>query len=158
MHGPGISPAHNLTQELEAARSLLQALQQEQAHLIDADVDGVAKMTEEKSRIVVRMSELAKQRHLALASAGFDATESGMQAWINAQPPQANAGKTWTELLELSKSAKEQNRVNGLLIAQHLSRNQSALNILQGNAQGGAIYGPDGQSTTKIGSRRLVVG
>lgn len=154
----GTSPAESLNEERAAIHSLLELLRQEQTHLIDADVEGLSKLTEEKSRIATQMSELAKRRHGMLAAAGFDATESGMQAWVDNPAATTTDRDSWKELLELAQSAKELNRVNGLLISQHMGRNQSALNVLQGNSQGGSFYGPNGQSTTKIGSRRLVVG
>lgn len=158
MHASGTSPAHGLDEEQQAASSLLQLLQQEQAVLVNADVDGLVRLTEEKAKLAGRMSQLAKRRHQALGAAGFEASEAGMQAWLASQAASAADRNAWNELLAVMQSAKELNRVNGLLIGQHMARNQSALNILHGNAQGGPIYGPDGQATTKIGSRRLVVG
>lgn len=158
MHAPGTSPAHGLEQEQQAATNLLQLLKQEQAVLVNADVDGLIKLTDEKAKLAAQMTQLAKQRHRALAAAGFEATETGMQAWLGSATATTADHKAWTELLAVMQSAKELNRVNGLLISQHMTRNQSALNVLQGNTQGGPIYGPDGQATTKIGSRRLVVG
>jgi flagella synthesis protein FlgN len=158
MHASPANPAARLGEERDAAHNLLQLLEQEQAHLVDADVDGLSRLTEEKAKTAAQMSELAKHRHGLLEAAGFALSESGMQAWLNSPAATAADRQSWTELLELAQSAKEQNRLNGLLITQHMARNQSALNILQGNSQSGAIYGPNGQSATKINSRRLVVG
>jgi flagella synthesis protein FlgN len=152
------NPAENFSDEREAVHSLLELLRREQTHLIDADVDQLATLTAEKSRVAIRMSELAKERHRKLATAGFEASESGMQAWVDSPEATSAVRQSWKELLELGRSAKELNRVNGLLISQHLGRNQAALNVLQRNAHGGNFYGPNGQSTTRIGSRRHVVG
>jgi len=158
MHASGTSPARGLDEEQQAADSLLQLLKQEQDVLVNADVDGLVKLTGEKAKLAAQMSQLAKRRHGALTAAGFDATEAGMQAWLGSPWASADDNKAWKELLATMQSAKELNRVNGLLISQHMARNQSALGALQGSAQGGTFYGPDGQATTKIGSRRLVVG
>lgn len=158
MHASGTSPAHGLDEERQAANGLLELLKQEQAVLVKADVDGLIRLTEEKAKLAARMSQLTKRRHQALGAAGFEASESGMQAWLASAGASAADNKAWHELLAVMQSAKELNRVNGLLIGQHMARNQSALNVLQGNTQGGPIYGPDGQATTRIGSRRLVVG
>lgn len=152
------SPAASIAQEREATHALLQLLLQEQTHLVDANVDGLVKLTEEKAKIAAQLSELAKRRHGLLGAAGFEATEAGMKAWLESASATEVDNKSWSELLELALSAKEQNRVNGVLIMQHMARNQTALNVLQGNPQGGNFYGPNGQSTTKIASRRLVVG
>jgi flagella synthesis protein FlgN len=152
------SPADSLKDEHNAATLLLQLLQQEQAHLINADVEGLSVLTEEKAKIVARMSELAIRRHKTLAVAGFEEREAGMQAWLKSRAATAAAAGLWTELLALAQSAKEMNRTNGLLIGQHMTRNQSALNVLQGTPQGGNFYGPNGQATTKTPTRSLVVG
>lgn len=156
------SPAHGLDEEQQAASSLLRLLKQEQDVLVKADVEDLIKLTEEKAKLAAQMSQLAKRRHRALGAAGFDETETGMQAWLSSPYASAEANKTWKELLAAMQSAKELNRVNGILIGQHMARNQSALSALhgalQGTTQGGTFYGPDGQATTKIGSRKLVVG
>lgn len=158
MHALGNSLAQSLGEELMAANTLLQLLRQEQEHLIDANVDELAKVTEEKVKIVARMSELAQNRHRALATAGFESSEAGMQKWTKSRSALPAATKSWNELLDIAKQAKELNRINGLLLGQHAARNQTALNILQGSPQGGTMYGPDGQSTSQPSSRKLVIG
>lgn len=158
MHTSGLTPATQLDKECDTARSLLELLKQEQACLVEAKVDDLIKVTEEKSRLAAQMGELANNRHRLLAAAGFDASETGMQSWLDTPTATESDRSTWRALLELAESGRELNRVNGMLIAQHMSLNQSALNVLQGNPQGSNIYGPNGQSTAKIGSRRLVVG
>jgi flagella synthesis protein FlgN len=152
------SPAEHFDEERAAIHRLLELLRREQTHLIDADVEALARLTEEKSRTAAQMSDIAKRRHSALAATGFEATEIGMQAWIESAAATTAERDSWKGLLELAQSAKELNRVNGLLISQHIGRNQSALNALHGAQGGSNFYGPNGHSTTKIGSRRLVVG
>lgn len=156
MQASGISPADSLVEELTAANSLLKLLEQEQSHLVEGDVEGLSRLTTEKSDLVARMTDLAKRRHRRLAAVGFAADESGMQSWLKTSSASANA--SWTALLDTAQKAKEINRTNGMLIGQHIARNQNALNILQGNHQSGAIYGPNGQSSSSTSSRRLVVG
>ncbi|RZI42108.1 flagellar protein FlgN [Herbaspirillum sp. HC18] len=158
MQSLGSSLAQSLGEELRAAASLLDVLRQEQSCLIEANVDELAKLTPEKTKIVVRMSELAQNRYRALANAGFDANDTGMEKWASSTAAQTAAVKSWKELLDFAREAKELNRVNGMLISKHMSRNQAALNILQGAPQGGTMYGPNGQSTTQASSRKLVVG
>ena len=148
----------SLYQEREAAARLLTLLQQEQIQLIENNIDGLAALTEEKSKIVARMTTLANGRHRALASAGFEPGESGMQAWLKSAPVTEAITKSWTELLALAQSAKELNRSNGMLINRHLSRNRNALNVLQGTPQGSNFYGPNGQSTSKTPARGVVIG
>jgi len=151
-------PADSLHEEFTAASRLLELLSEEQTCLLKAHVEKLAALGGEKSNLVARMSELALRRHAALGAIGFAASEAGMQVWL--QNPQASqaAGKTWNELLDVAAKAKELNRVNGLLIGQHLARTQQALNVLQGNQPAGTIYGRNGQTTATASTRRLVVG
>jgi flagella synthesis protein FlgN len=157
MHSFGPTPAGSLHEELKVTRQLLQILRREQEQLVEANIDGLIALIEEKAKIVARMSELANWRHQTLANAGFTATEEGMQEWLKSPAGTATANKSWSELLTLIASGKELNRTNGILIGKHMARNQTALNILQGGTPGGAFYGPDGQATTRTGTRSLVV-
>src|SRR3990167_8903191 len=145
----GTGPAHSLNEEQQEANRLLQVLKQEQALLIGADIDQLAALTEQKAKIVARMTELASGRHRALGAAGFDAAESGMKAWLARAPAPSAIAKSWNELLELARAAKEMNRTNGVLINRQMTRNQDALSVLQGNRQGGNLYGPNGQSRSE---------
>jgi flagella synthesis protein FlgN len=148
-------PATRLAQELESARELLECLQQEQAHLIRADIDALANCAERKTGLVGRMNGLAAARLQSLADAGHPATEAGMLAWL-AQQQDAVRGD-WHALLALAASGKELNRTNGLLIHQHINRNQGGLQALRGGGQT-AVYGRDGQQNVRTAGRSFVAG
>lgn len=152
------SLATQLTQEIDATERLIAMLKQEQEHLINADIERLTALAEEKSKAVSQLSELATMRHRSLAEAGLPANEEGMQHWMKRLASSAPAVGSWSRLLELMSSAKELNRSNGVLINSHLARNQSALNVLQRGAQGGEFYGPNGQASVKPAGRGLVVG
>ncbi|MDB5765044.1 MAG: flagellar protein FlgN [Herminiimonas sp.] len=161
MHSSGTGPASTLGDELGAARDLLQCLRQEQAQLIEADIEALGSLTVRKAALVARMAELAQLRHKALGAAGFPAEEAGMQAWLDAAGQHnvaAAAGKSWAELLDMARSGKELNRTNGLLIGTRMAHNQKILNAMRGTAQSENFYGPDGQHSTKTAARGLVVG
>lgn len=153
---PDTAPSASLAQEFECGSALLKLLQQEQELLISADAEGLNAAVEEKSRLVARLAELTGQRHMALAACGLEASEAGMQAWYDAGA--SDARDTWERLLELAHGAKELNRINGMLIGQHLSRTQTALNVLRGAPAGSSMYGPDGQTTAPASGRKFVVG
>ena len=156
------SPADSLLQEQQAARILIDLLQQEQALLINADIDGLTMVTERKGPVIAQMSELATKRHRTLAAAGHAASEAGMQAWIDARAAgklaQSAAVSAWTALLAMARQAQEINRINGVLINSHMARNQGALNVLRIQTGSGNFYGPDGQASTRGVGRGLVVG
>lgn len=149
------SPAAGLARELASAQALLDCLQQEQAHLIQADIVALADCATRKNSLVEQMSALAKSRVQALARAGHPATEAGMLAWLAEQP--APLQDDWHTLLGLAAAGKELNRTNGLLIHQHLNRNQGGLQALRGGGQP-AVYGRDGQQNVRTSGRTFVAG
>jgi len=153
------SPADSLSEEHEAVRALTQLLKLEQEHLIAANVEGVASLTESKAKTAARMAELAARRHKALGAAGFEAKESGMKTWLESTATSVTTTKSWHELIELAEAAKELNRVNGTLIHKQMVRNQNVLNVLQhGSILGNNVYGPNGQTTNKSIGRHISAG
>ena len=154
---PRETPGSHLVQEVEAARLLLEVLKQEQAYLIEADVDALEQLTPQKSELVSRMSEFAITRHKALSEAGFPAEEASMEKWLNNIGNLQTERKAWDELVQTVKSARELNRTNGLLINKHMTRNQGALQILQ-HGQPTNTYGPDGQARLNTTGRGIVAG
>ena len=149
------SPATSLAQELASAQALLDCLQQEQAHLIQADIAALADCATRKNSLVEQMGTLAKARLQALTLAGHAATEAGMLAWLAGQP--ALLQEDWRTLLGLAAAGKELNRTNGLLIHQHLNRTQGGLQALRGGGQP-AVYGRDGQQNVRTSGRTFVAG
>jgi flagella synthesis protein FlgN len=150
------TPAATLSEETRLTKQLIELLKQEQAHLIKADIEGLMAITEEKARAANEMNELARRRYRNLAAIGYAPAEGGMRTWLDDAAPDAIAN-AWDSLLTLAQSAKSLNSTNGLLIGKHMSRNQQALNILRGN-QGNSFYGPNGQATSSVRSRGLVIG
>ena len=137
---------------------LVAALQQEQMLLSgNGDADEIPNVIGEKAKIVAEMAGLADQRHKLLAALGFPASENGMQNWLDQHGADADK-KLWDELFELAQSAREINRVNGLLVGKQMAINQNALKILQGRSGGGSFYGPDGSSSVRTSGRPLGVG
>jgi flagella synthesis protein FlgN len=154
----GNGPAASLQQENQATRQLIDILKHEQEHLIKADIDSLTALAEEKAQTVAQLTALSTTRHQAVAAAGFTANETSMQEWLNSPAATVADNESWAELLNLARSAKELNRVNGLLIGKHMSRTQTALNVLYGNVPGGAIYGPNGQTKTQAELRKPIIG
>jgi flagella synthesis protein FlgN len=150
--------ADTLNEELAAALGLLELLRKEQQYLVGAEIGALEGITSEKAAAVARMTELAQRRHRALKAAGHAGDESGMQAWIAAGKATPQAREAWEQLIGTTRSAKEFNRLNGMLINQHLARNQNALRALQGAPQTGNLYGPNGQTSLAKGRRNLVIG
>lgn len=143
---PTVSPMSSLREEQRVITALLALLKQEQQQLVAADIDGLTELTPRKAVLVNDMAVLASQRHSALGAAGYKAEEAGMDAWLAASGD-ADAAPLWKAVLELTRSAKEVNRVNGTLITKHLSHTQGALQALRPQTQGN-FYGPSGHATS----------
>jgi flagella synthesis protein FlgN len=158
MQATGKNPASTLNDEIAATKSLVDVLKREQTVLIAADTDALPALNDEKAQLIARIAGLTHTRYQALSAAGFPDEEAGMKAWVESPSASAGANKSWSDLLDAARAAKELNRVNGMLIGKHLARNQAALNVLQGNRQASSLYGPNGQTAVTTGSRGLVVG
>lgn len=150
-----VTPMSSLREEERVIMSLLDVLQQEQGHLVAADIDALTALTPVKSALVNDMAVLASQRHGALGAAGFLAQEAGMAAWVEASDD-ADAAPLWRRMLDLTREAKELNRLNGMLINKHMSHAQGALNALR--PQQSNFYGPSGHATSATTSRGFLAG
>ncbi|HEX7641005.1 MAG TPA: flagellar protein FlgN [Burkholderiaceae bacterium] len=151
------TPASSLKNEIALTAELIGILKDEQAHLVAADVNGLVAITEQKSRVVSAISTVTTQRYSRLAQAGYKAMEGGMRAWFDNTAHDPESDNDWAELLKLAQEVKSLNNTNGILIGKHLTYNQGALNILRGTKATG-FYGPDGQATTKVQGRGVIVG
>src|SRR5690606_30758726 len=91
-------PGAQLAREQDVTNALLTLLRQEQASLVQADINSVTDLLNEKSLLIAEATDLTIARHQALAHVGFEANETGMQAWIAKQPAQSAAVQTWHSL------------------------------------------------------------
>lgn len=157
---PDPNPMASLRAEHEVLASLVELMKAEQAHLVAADMDGLQAITEQKAQVVAKATEMAQQRHRQLAIAGFAPEEAGMQAWL-ASINSDSVVQAWQQLLDITRAAKELNRVNGILINKQMAYNQNAIDSLHAPAQAKSptnVYGKNGQTSTATSSRRIVAG
>ena len=152
------SPGATLRDEQQVIGSIVELMKTEQQFLISADADGLSTITPNKLQLAQRAATLSRVRHKALAAAGFPAAEAGMEPWL-AVGGNDEHRQEWNRLLELTREAKELNRVNGMLVNRQLGQTQAALSELHGAGGNGAgVYGPGGQAVAAGPSRRFVVG
>ena len=138
-----MSPAEHLDAETAALQALLAVLRQEQALLVAGDADRYASLLDPKAAHVAELSQRADQRHRALGSLGFAASEAGMQQWLASSSDATRS--VWDTLMELARTAHEVNLINGMLLGQLQARNCLALEILgRGNLSG--LYSASGQT------------
>jgi flagella synthesis protein FlgN len=152
------SPGATLRDEQQLIGSIVDLMKTEQQLLISADADGLSSLTPKKLQLAQQAVGLSRMRHQALGAAGFAPAETGMEPWM-AVGGNDDVRTQWARLLELTRQAKELNRVNGMLLHRQLAHTQGVLNALRGDEGGAAnVYGPGGQSSGFGASRRYVVG
>ena len=153
------SPITTLPTEQQHVISLLELMKQEQTLLVAADADGLAELTPRKNALLQALAELSAERHAALLAAGCEGSEAGMEPWL-AVAGNPEVRRQWESLLEVSREAKELNRVNGMLINKQMVHTQTILNAMRAPAEGSdaGVYGPTGQATNSGPSRRFVIG
>jgi len=146
-----------LDSEVVLMRSLDQMLTQEETVLINNEAEKLGAITPKKNAVLMQILELEKNRNQLLTSIGYAPDAKGMQDFFAASVENTPLKEIWETLLTISSVAQEKNRTNGLLISRQLSRNQSALNVLQQNTQTGSMYGADGQSKNSPNTGRGIV-
>jgi flagella synthesis protein FlgN len=147
----------NFNEESRIVEALASVLLKEQNDLIKANIDNIPGLLEEKSQLVQQLSRLAHQRYQQLSALGFEASEDGMLAWAKSNKDQS-LDSAWKKLRQSLEKNRELNRLNGLLINKHLSRNLQALQVLQVNSGASNLYGPNGHTTTHNQLRAHIVG
>lgn len=153
------SPTQTLAAEHQHLSALVVLMKQEQQMLVALDADALTDLTPKKNALVAELAALSRQRHGALAAAGCEGSEAGMEPWL-AVGGNGAAREQWETMLATAREAKELNRVNGMLINRQLAHNQGVLNAMRTptNAPAGAIYGASGQTLGVGASKRYVVG
>jgi len=149
-------PVISFAEDSQLLKQLLALLVREQSSLVMIDIDSIEAILEEKSVLLQHMNEVASSRYQALSNNGFAASEAGMLAWL-AQLAKPGMNSLWDSFQKTLAQAKETNRLNGLLINKHFSRNQQLLNHLQGNVGSGSVYGRDGQAKTQSAIRPSLI-
>ncbi|MCS0589443.1 flagella synthesis protein FlgN [Massilia norwichensis] len=151
------SPGATLREEQQLIGSIVELMKSEQQFLVSADADGLSTITPKKLQLAQKATELSRLRHRALGAAGFPSLESSMEPWL-AVEGNDELRADWNRLLELTREARELNRVNGMLVNKQLAHTQNMLNELRPATDGAGVYGPGGQALASGPSRRYVVG
>ena len=148
MKQPHKAVASNLSTEVKLARELVIVLQEEQSQLLSTSIVELESLVAKKATLIAELTQYTKKRNENLKLAGYEPSFAGMLAWLESSkdhPDAIKLEKSWSDLVSITQSAKELNRLNGMLISSHMIRNQQALTILQGSKPNEGMYGPDGQ-------------
>ena len=148
--------AISIEQESHTVGRLIEILEQEQSCLIQADFERVQALLEEKSTLLQSFNLLSQERYQWLSAAGYPANESGMSDWLKENREHAQQ-TSWLTMQQALLKAKELNRINGMLINKHFTRNQQLLSTLRGQTETSEFYGPSGQTTSNGRPRGAVI-
>lgn len=143
-------------QDANLVKALLDELLLEQSALVKGDIGVLETIIDRKFTLLQQLSSVAKNRYELLANNGFEASETGMVAWIKLQADK-QVHKDWDQFQKMLAYTKETNRLNGVLINKHFNRNQQLLNQLQGKAEAGGIYGKNGQTNASLYNRSVLL-
>lgn len=139
-----------LTETIGQLVHFVRLLEAEQACLTDAQTDALLQLAADKSAAVRQLQAAENSRALLLARHGIDPSADGVNAWVAEQADSIR--QHWARYLDLVQRAHELNALNGRLIRDQLKGTQQALAVLLA-ASGPALYGADGQPTTRPAGR-----
>ena len=155
---PAPTPAdqQRLALLIEAEAIQLQAflvlLEREESLLIEGDSDSLLTLTQKKNDCYRQLQRLHADRALLLGRLGHIPGDSSVRALCAALP---RVLARWDEVLELARSARARNEINGKLILERMAHNQAALSVLLAAADQAPLYDADGHTRTVGGGRIL---
>ncbi len=127
-----------------------QVLAREQGILGQRDVEPLFALAEEKNRYARQLQQFADSRATVMAQAGLENNRAGIEHLLGSE----NLG-AWQTYLAAVTRARDLNEANGIVLTQRLSHNHQALAILMAHSDQPTVYGPDGASRTRPGTRFL---
>ena len=130
----------------------VELLAREEALLIAGDVDALVALCQDKNDRYRRLQRLSDDRSLLLGRFGQPVTDAVIRSWLDGLP---RVLARWDEVLELARSARARNEINGKLILERMAHNQAALSVLLAAADQAPLYDADGHTRTVGGGRIL---
>lgn len=125
-------------------------LENEQALLVDGQVEALLALAEDKTAAIRQIQSAENLRAVTLAHGGVANEKNALARFFAEQD--APLQELWQHYGTLARRAHELNQLNGQLIQQHMRHNQQALTILLA-AAGPTLYGSDGQTANRPSGR-----
>jgi len=139
-----------LAAETQQVNEFIALLEQERDVLSGHDVEPLFALSEQKSRFARQLQQLGDGRTSVLHQAGLPNDKTGIETLVGKDGQQI-----WASYLAAATRARQLNQENGAHITARLSQNHQALAILMAHSDQPTVYGPDGSSRTRPGSRLL---
>jgi len=147
-----------LKDDLSNTKSLLDTIRQEKDILITGKPTDIQVISEKKQVLATQFSETAQQRNEILSAGGFPQTLDGLETFIQQTSDNEKQAlqQVWLELKEYLYQCRQENLINGGIIAGGAHTVQHLLNIISGrdNNNNQATYGPDGITQYQQNSKR----
>lgn len=143
--------------ELErlAIAGFIEVLRKEQDALSLNGVDALEALAAEKLARLELLTRYAEQRNTRLRAAGHSPDVAGMRAWLAARAAHPGIAKAWARVGELAREARDQNEINGWLVALQMQRTQRQLAFLNRAASNEPTYAADGVARSAVRQRSL---
>ena len=144
-----------LRAELAGLEELRQLLQQEYDALRTRNVADLERLASEKQASADRLRELDRVRADCLLKQGLSADRQGLDAWVNTAPTRearAILHRLLADLERAADQARDQNEINGTIIATSRSQIEQILAILGGREPLEFLYGHDSRKVFSSGS------
>jgi flagellar biosynthesis/type III secretory pathway chaperone len=142
--------------EIEGHRALLAVLMAEQDALRTANAEAVAVAASSKMRHVTELETLARQRTELMIGLGMAFTPGDVETGAMEPKFAAQVKSDWATLRGIAAEAREQNALNGRLIARQQRQCESALTTLMQASGRSPVYGADGRAERDLPARPLV--
>ena len=132
----------------EHLTQLEQTLENENAALLDNDLDRILHAATDKNRLFEFLEDLEKERHTLLLAAGLDFDSSGIMAYLQREPSPVNdeTAAIWQQIETLTRQCRKQNQINGIILEKNRRRTEKALAILKGQSSQVATYTASGEA------------
>lgn len=145
--------AELLGREVKLVQEFVDSLVTEQEALTQGKVDTLESVNRRKTALVEQLNAADNERNGFLRQAGHTGDREGLLAWLANNRGDQPAAKGWARLQALAVEAKRLNDLNGRLITMRLQATNQALAALTQQSQRSLLYGPNGQTTSRTGSR-----
>jgi len=146
-----------LTQDQSDIEQLQQLLDSEREALAQRDHAALPELIERKSRCLSALGEHALQRQNWLRAAGLSCDHQGWLNWLEHSRETRAQRDDWEALAEAFRQCREQNEINGKIIARAQHTLGRLLDVMRGQQEGAPeLYNAKGRAGNAGGSGTLI--
>lgn len=141
--------------DLVLSTELMERLKQEREVLQERKFDAMMPLVESKEKTLKQLDKNTQQRQQLLLQAGITVNDSQWNQFIESIND-SELKESWSELLTVLSECRQENSVNGKMIARGQQTMGRLLNILRGQVGIPELYDQSGSTTNDKNSRTCV--